>query len=173
MVTFDPVRRAADREEPPYRQVLDAGVAWCADLGVVLVARHDLVRQVLADPATFGAPPSQINCPMMIGWLIDEMLRARAPHRGPRRVTTRPATPCPPASVHVITFRLQPRHTGVPVKPPAATRREGPIVQLDIATYQRVLGDELRRLRTQRGWTRRDLNRRLPGGLTVTGTPWA
>jgi transcriptional regulator with XRE-family HTH domain len=34
------------------------------------------------------------------------------------------------------------------------------IVQLDTATFQRVLGDELRRLRTQHGWTRRDLNAR-------------
>jgi transcriptional regulator with XRE-family HTH domain len=40
-------------------------------------------------------------------------------------------------------------------------------VQLDAATYQRVLGDELRRLRKQRGWTRRDLNRRLQSDISL------
>jgi transcriptional regulator with XRE-family HTH domain len=40
-------------------------------------------------------------------------------------------------------------------------------VQLDTATYQRVLGDELRRLRKQRGWTRRDLNRRLQSDISL------
>ncbi len=39
--------------------------------------------------------------------------------------------------------------------------------QLDTATYQRVLGDELRRLRKQRGWTRRDLNRRLQSDISL------
>jgi transcriptional regulator with XRE-family HTH domain len=38
---------------------------------------------------------------------------------------------------------------------------------LDTATYQRVLGDELRRLRKQRGWTRRDLNRRLQSDISL------
>jgi transcriptional regulator with XRE-family HTH domain len=33
--------------------------------------------------------------------------------------------------------------------------------------YQRVLGDELRRLRKQRGWTRRDLNRRLQSDISL------
>jgi transcriptional regulator with XRE-family HTH domain len=40
-------------------------------------------------------------------------------------------------------------------------------VRLDTATYQRVLGDELRRLRKQRGWTRRDLNRRLQSDISL------
>lgn len=40
-------------------------------------------------------------------------------------------------------------------------------MQLDTANYQRVLGDELRRLRKQRGWTRRDLNRRLQSDISL------
>ncbi|HEX6358565.1 helix-turn-helix transcriptional regulator [Actinophytocola sp.] len=40
-------------------------------------------------------------------------------------------------------------------------------MRLDIATYQRVLGDELRRLRKQRGWTRRDLNHRLQSDISL------
>ena len=40
-------------------------------------------------------------------------------------------------------------------------------MRLDSATYQRVLGDELRRLRKQRGWTRRDLNRRLQSDISL------
>lgn len=40
-------------------------------------------------------------------------------------------------------------------------------MQLDTATYQRVLGDELRRLRKKRGWTRRDLNRRLQSDISL------
>lgn len=40
-------------------------------------------------------------------------------------------------------------------------------MQLDTGTYQRVLGDELRRLRKQRGWTRRDLNRRLQSDISL------
>lgn len=54
----------------------------------------------------------------------------------------------------------------VPGRRPGTTR-EGAIVLLDIATYQRVLGDELRRLRKQRGWTRRDLNRRLQSDISL------
>lgn len=38
---------------------------------------------------------------------------------------------------------------------------------MDTATYQRILGDELRRLRKQRGWTRRDLNRRLQSDISL------
>jgi transcriptional regulator with XRE-family HTH domain len=40
-------------------------------------------------------------------------------------------------------------------------------VRLDTAMYQRVLGDELRRLRKQRGWTRRELNRRLQSDISL------
>ena len=38
---------------------------------------------------------------------------------------------------------------------------------LDIAIYQRVLGDEIRRLRKQRGWTRKDLNDRLQSDISL------
>lgn len=38
---------------------------------------------------------------------------------------------------------------------------------LDVATYQRVLGDEIRRLRKQRGWTRKDLNGRLQSEISL------
>jgi transcriptional regulator with XRE-family HTH domain len=41
------------------------------------------------------------------------------------------------------------------------------MVQLDAATYQRVLGDEIRRLRKQRGWTRKDLNDRLQSDISL------
>jgi transcriptional regulator with XRE-family HTH domain len=40
-------------------------------------------------------------------------------------------------------------------------------VELDVATYQRVLGDEIRRLRKQRGWTRKDLNERLQSDISL------
>jgi transcriptional regulator with XRE-family HTH domain len=40
-------------------------------------------------------------------------------------------------------------------------------VQLDVATYLRVLGDEIRRLRKQRGWTRKDLNKRLQSEISL------
>lgn len=38
---------------------------------------------------------------------------------------------------------------------------------LDTSAYARILGDELRRLRQQRGWTRRDLRKRVPGDLSL------
>jgi transcriptional regulator with XRE-family HTH domain len=50
---------------------------------------------------------------------------------------------------------------------PIATGPEGAIVHLDVATYQRVLGDEIRRLRKQRGWTRKDLNERLQSDISL------
>jgi transcriptional regulator with XRE-family HTH domain len=40
-------------------------------------------------------------------------------------------------------------------------------VQLDMATYQRVLGDEIRKLRKHRGWTRKDLNDRLQSDISL------
>ena len=40
-------------------------------------------------------------------------------------------------------------------------------MQLDAATYQRVLGDEIRRLRKRRGWTRKDLNERLQSDISL------
>lgn len=40
-------------------------------------------------------------------------------------------------------------------------------MQLDVAAYQRVLGDEIRRLRKQRGWTRKDLNNRLQSDISL------
>lgn len=49
---------------------------------------------------------------------------------------------------------------------PSAVRK-GPTVQLDMATYQRVLGDEIRKLRKHRGWTRKDLNDRLQSDISL------
>ncbi|HEU5110532.1 MAG TPA: helix-turn-helix transcriptional regulator, partial [Micromonosporaceae bacterium] len=40
-------------------------------------------------------------------------------------------------------------------------------MELDVATYQRVLGDELRLLRKRRGWTRKDLNDRLRRDISL------
>ncbi|MET8999205.1 helix-turn-helix transcriptional regulator [Amycolatopsis sp. NPDC004169] len=40
-------------------------------------------------------------------------------------------------------------------------------MQLDAGAYQRMLGDELRRLREERGLTRRDLNLRLRSELSL------
>lgn len=40
-------------------------------------------------------------------------------------------------------------------------------MRLDVTTYQRVLGDELRRLRKQRGWTRKDLKERLQSDISL------
>ncbi|RZS32666.1 helix-turn-helix protein [Herbihabitans rhizosphaerae] len=40
-------------------------------------------------------------------------------------------------------------------------------MRIDAATYQRVLGDELRRLRKQRGWTRKDLNAHLQSDISL------
>lgn len=40
-------------------------------------------------------------------------------------------------------------------------------MQLDAATYQRVLGDEIRRLRKLRGWTRKELNERLQSDISL------
>lgn len=40
-------------------------------------------------------------------------------------------------------------------------------MRLDTTSYQRILGDELRRLRKQRGWTRRDLNQRLQSDISL------
>jgi transcriptional regulator with XRE-family HTH domain len=40
-------------------------------------------------------------------------------------------------------------------------------VHIDAASYQRVLGDELRRVRKQRGWTRKELQRRLDNDISL------
>jgi transcriptional regulator with XRE-family HTH domain len=40
-------------------------------------------------------------------------------------------------------------------------------VLFDVAVYQRVLGDEIRRLRKQRGLTRKQLNRRLQSEISL------
>ncbi|SDP21983.1 Helix-turn-helix domain-containing protein [Lentzea jiangxiensis] len=39
--------------------------------------------------------------------------------------------------------------------------------QIDTAAYQRVLGDEIRTLRKRRGWTRKELNRRLQTEISL------
>ncbi len=38
---------------------------------------------------------------------------------------------------------------------------------IDNDMYQRILGEELRRLRTQRGWTRKELGERLQSGISL------
>lgn len=40
-------------------------------------------------------------------------------------------------------------------------------VLIDADTYQRTLGDELRKLRTRRGWTRKELGERLQSGISL------
>ena len=40
-------------------------------------------------------------------------------------------------------------------------------MELDVTTYQRVLGDEIRILRKRRGWTRKDLNDRLHRDISL------
>ncbi len=38
---------------------------------------------------------------------------------------------------------------------------------IDTDMYQRILGEELRKLRTQRGWTRKELGERLQSGISL------
>lgn len=40
-------------------------------------------------------------------------------------------------------------------------------MRIDAASYQRVLGDELRRVRKQRGWTRKELQHRLDNDISL------
>lgn len=40
-------------------------------------------------------------------------------------------------------------------------------MRIDAASYQRVLGDELRRVRKQRGWTRKELQHRLGSDISL------
>ena len=40
-------------------------------------------------------------------------------------------------------------------------------MRIDAAVYQRVLGDELRKARKQRGWTRKELNNRLQTEISL------
>lgn len=40
-------------------------------------------------------------------------------------------------------------------------------MEIDTVAYQRVLGDELRTLRKQRGWTRKELNKRLQTEISL------
>jgi transcriptional regulator with XRE-family HTH domain len=40
-------------------------------------------------------------------------------------------------------------------------------VRIDVDTYQRVLGEELRKLRRRRGWTRKELNQRLQSEISL------
>ncbi|WP_420807855.1 helix-turn-helix transcriptional regulator [Amycolatopsis antarctica] len=43
----------------------------------------------------------------------------------------------------------------------------GHVVRIDGEAYQRVLGEELRKLRRKRGWTRKDLNDRLQSEISL------
>jgi transcriptional regulator with XRE-family HTH domain len=40
-------------------------------------------------------------------------------------------------------------------------------VRIDVDTYQRILGEELRKLRRRRGWTRKELNQRLQSEISL------
>lgn len=40
-------------------------------------------------------------------------------------------------------------------------------MHIDVVSYQRVLGDEIRRLRKKRGWTRKELNDRLQSDISL------
>jgi transcriptional regulator with XRE-family HTH domain len=40
-------------------------------------------------------------------------------------------------------------------------------VRINASSYQRVLGDELRRVRKQRGWTRKELQHRLENDISL------
>jgi transcriptional regulator with XRE-family HTH domain len=40
-------------------------------------------------------------------------------------------------------------------------------VLIDTEVYQRILGDELRKLRRQRGWTRKELNRHMQSEISL------
>lgn len=40
-------------------------------------------------------------------------------------------------------------------------------MRLDVETYQRVLGDELRKVRKRRGWTRKELNSNLQSDISL------
>lgn len=40
-------------------------------------------------------------------------------------------------------------------------------MRIDATSYQRVLGDELRRVRKQRGWTRKELQTRLDNDISL------
>jgi transcriptional regulator with XRE-family HTH domain len=50
---------------------------------------------------------------------------------------------------------------------PAIHLAEADTVQIDATSYQRVLGDELRRVRKQRGWTRKELQQRLQSEISL------
>lgn len=40
-------------------------------------------------------------------------------------------------------------------------------MRIDVETYQRVLGDELRKVRKRRGWTRKELNQKLQTDISL------
>lgn len=44
---------------------------------------------------------------------------------------------------------------------------QGTTVRFDVETYQRVLGDELRKVRKRRGWTRKELNTKLQSEISL------
>ena len=55
----------------------------------------------------------------------------------------------------------------MPVQGCGATQGRGPGVHIDSDLYQRVLGEELRKLRRRRGWTRKELNQHLQSDISL------
>lgn len=75
-----------------------------------------------------------------------------------------------PTYIHVKTSRIPPTGPLPDDSGSAATARgqgRGRGVLIDAETYQRILGDELRKLRRQRGWTRKELNQHLQSEISL------
>ncbi len=93
-----------DQPELAYTEFLDAGVAWCPDLGMYVVARREDVLRVLHDPDTFSSaaalPPMwDLNPPEVTETLADVwprvtmLIEADGPrHRAVREVYLRALT---------------------------------------------------------------------------------
>lgn len=56
---------------------------------------------------------------------------------------------------------------GQPARAQPESAKDTETVDMDIASYQRALGDELRRIRRQRGWTRKDLQEHMPSEVSL------
>jgi transcriptional regulator with XRE-family HTH domain len=75
-----------------------------------------------------------------------------------------------PTYIHVKTSRVpasgsEPDDSGRTATARGQGRGRG--VLIDAETYQRILGDELRKLRRQRGWTRKELNTHLQSEISL------